>query len=86
MLSSFKLFWVSDAELNGVTGSRLLLSLVYFLLQNFRFRSALELVDFLLRQSDIRKAVTMSQQDDATRTSLLSLMQQVRARKAAIIC
>ena len=72
---------VSDAELNGITGSRLLLSLVYFLLQNFRFRSALELVDFLLRQSDIRKAVTMSQQDDVTRTSLLSLIQQVRARE-----
>ena len=55
---------------------------MYFLLQNFRFRRALELVDFLLRQSDIHKAVTMSQQDDVTRTSLMSLMQQVRVSSA----
>ena len=58
---------------------------MYFLLQNFRFRRALELVDFLLRQSDIHKAVTMSQQDDVTRTSLMSLMQQVHVRDSSAV-
>ena len=68
---------VTDERLAGSAGSKLLLSLLYLYLQHHRLRPALELTEFLLRQRDVRKAVAMSQQDDATRVSLLSLLQQV---------
>ena len=68
---------VADERLAGAAGSRLLLALLYTHLRQLHLRTALELVDFLLRQRDVRKAVAMSQQDDVTRQSLLSLLQQV---------
>ena len=70
-------WYVADERLAGAAGSRLLLALLYTHLRQLHLRTALELVDFLLRQRDVRKAVAMSQQDDVTRQSLLSLLQQV---------
>ena len=68
----------SDARLAGAAGSRLLLSLLYSFLQQYQLRDALYVTEFLVRQSDVSKAVAMSQQDEATKVSLLTLLQQVR--------
>jgi hypothetical protein len=51
--------------------------MLYNLLAQGELRSALEFTEFLIRQTDVKKAVGMSQLDASTRRALLSLMHQV---------